>query len=511
MTATPPILSFENVRKEFGPVVACRDLCFEVATNSIHAIVGENGAGKSTAMKLLFGLDKPTAGRILLNQQEIRFASPLAAIRAGIEMVHQHFVLAEDLTALENILLRLGDRKPWRSTRAKEQAQVITKMCEQYGLTIPLHKKISDLSVGEQQRVEILQALVHRPKVLILDEPTAVLTPQEVEPFFAQLRELRNQGMTILIITHKLKEVMALADQVSVLRKGSCVLTKAVAQTDIHELAEAMTGKAVEAVTLPEDFTPKSETLLELKSLSSRSSHASIADISFHLRAGEIVGIAGVEGNGQDLLLQTLLEPKTVAGLTGEINLGGQSLKSLSARAIRALGIAALPEDRLRLGLVSEFDARENWLLTHTRYRQARSWGWVRWQKIDLLVEKILQDFSVQPNNLRLPLANFSGGNQQKFVVGRELGDQPKVLIAAHPTRGVDVAAIKDIHSHLLALAQRGSGVLLLSSELDEIMALSHRLLVMFRGRIVAEFDRPQFVEREIGLAMAGQSWGEHR
>ncbi len=514
------ILSFQNITKSFGNVFACEDVTFDVQAGSIHALVGENGAGKSTTMKILFGLQPADQGKILWQGHPVKFRSSRDAIAAGIGMVHQHFMLAENLSALDNIILQKRDKRgALQLINHKKEQALIAELASHYGMELPLLRPIKDLSVGEQQRVEILKSLLHSPKLLILDEPTAVLTPQEIQAFFVQLKKLKASGTTIIIITHKLKEVMALADQVTVLRKGRTVFNADVKSTSIEELAVAMTGHQVQTSSRGDSAINRSrrqmdgqgrKNLVEIKNLSAELGEQKITKLNLELFPGEIVGVAGVEGNGQDLLLRALLDPRDLIRIDGEISILDRIIfgkVSWSAQRIRELGIRALPEDRLRWGVVPEMSLQENWLLTHSFFRPIQKFGFLQKQKIAILTDKIVEDFKVSPAQSQLPICNFSGGNQQKFVVGREISDRPQVLVAAHPTRGVDIGAIFEIHQSLLQLSETGSAILLVSSELDEILALSDRIFVLHQGQWTGQFQRKNgiFDERQIGLAMVGK------
>ncbi|OYT70769.1 MAG: heme ABC transporter ATP-binding protein [Chloracidobacterium sp. CP2_5A] len=495
-------IEMRGVTKRFGALVANDAVTLKIAAQSIHAVIGENGAGKSTAMNILYGLYAPDAGEILLRGQPARFASPRDAIAAGLGMVHQHFMLVPTLTVLENIVLgaepRAGLLVDYAGARRK-----LLELRERYKLRADPDALISELSVGEQQRVEILKALYRGAEILILDEPTAVLTPPEVEELFAVLRALRQQGKTIIIITHKLGEVLAISDRVTVMRDGRVVGEVETRQTSAEALAKLMVGREVLLRVEKAPARPQG-VLLEVSQLALTKANGASAlqGVSFQARAGEVLGIAGVEGNGQAELMECL------AGLAkptaGDIRLLGKSIVGLSPRAIRALGVAHIPEDRHKRALLLDFDLSDNCIFgDHYRPPAARL-GFLDRPQIYRRTETLLRDFDVRPPN-RLALSrSLSGGNQQKLVVGREFGLPPRLLLVSQPTRGVDIGAIEFIHRKLLALRDAGVGIVLVSAELEEVLSLSDRLLVMYDGRIVGEVDPAQASQSELGLLMTG-------
>ncbi len=498
----PPAVEMRGVTKRFGPIVANDAITLTIAPHSIHAVIGENGAGKSTAMNILYGLYTPDAGEILLHGQPIRFASPRDAIVAGLGMVHQHFMLVPTLTVLENIVLgaepRVGLTVNYAGARQK-----LLGLCEQYRLRADPDARISDLSVGEQQRVEILKTLYRGADILILDEPTAVLTPPEVEELFAVLRALRTQGKTIIIITHKLNEVLALSDRVTIMRDGKVVGEVETCRTSAEELARLMVGREVllrveKTPAHPKDLLLEVDHLTLIKPNGTRA----LQGVSFQVRMGEVVGIAGVEGNGQSELIEC------VAGLfkptAGDIRLLGRSILGLSPRAIRAAGVAHIPEDRHKRALLLDFNLADNVILGDHYRPPATRFGFFDRAYIDRRTQTILRDFDVRPPNPLALSRSLSGGNQQKLVVGREFELPPKLLLVAQPTRGVDIGAIEFIHRKLLALRDTGVGILLVSAELEEVLSLSDRLLVMYAGRIVGEVDPTQATHAELGLLMTG-------
>jgi len=502
-----PAVEFIGVQKKFGDCPAARDLSFQVRQGDIHALVGENGAGKSTSMKMLFGLYPPDEGRLKVYGREVHLQSPLEAMALGIGMVHQHFMLAEPLSALDNILLFQKNSKALQNLHRQQHRARLQTLAQQYHFDIDWDRPVRELSVGTQQRIEILKILSQDARILILDEPTAVLTPQETEELFKNLRKLKSEGRTILIITHKLKEVMAVADHVTVLRAGRVVGSKNISETSVEDLAEMMVGRKIRnlALNARTHFTPQNP-VLKVAGVNVSRKEGRLVDLHFQVHSGEIVGIAGVEGNGQDLLIQALLNPLSLK-LRGEIALKAQSIVKLPPAKIRALGVAAFPEDRLRFGVLQERPVVENFILGFQNSAPYSRHGFLRWRNIFAKTSAAMEKFDVRPRDPHLPLGQLSGGNQQKLVVARELQNAPDFILAAKPTRGVDIGAIEFIHEQLLQARNRGAGILLVSSELDELMTLSDRILVLFKGRIVAEFHRSQhYNEFALGAAMGGHA-----
>jgi simple sugar transport system ATP-binding protein len=539
----PYAVELRGLTKRFGSLVANSGVSLRAARGTVHAIVGENGAGKSTAMKMLYGLYAPDEGEILVGGKPWggrgKWRSPRDAIACGIGMVHQHFMLAGPYTALENVVLGAESSRPgWRwlprSLRPIDLASArrrLEAMSHQYGLEVDWDAAIEDLPVGVQQRIEILKLLYRDASVLVLDEPTAVLTPQETHALFANLRKLRAEGKTILIITHKLKEVMALADDVTVLRGGRVTGQVRAAETTPAQLADMMVGRKVilgiEAPPPPELGKPA----LELAGVSLAREEGSrqrlLSDVSLTVRRGEIVGIAGIEGNGQSELLRAIQQPRRYAGrLSGRVTVLGRETLSAPAEGgaqaarrgqgsriarpgeVRALGVGIVPEDRYREAMLMSRSLRDNFLLGLQRRAPfagtgARA-GQIDYARLDQAVARALDEYDVRPRDPRAIGGRLSGGNQQKLVIARELERRPELLIAAQPTRGVDVGAIELIHRLIFRARDEGAGVLLVSSELDEILTLSDRILVMYAGRIVAEFARGQATEQALGLAMGG-------
>lgn len=505
MTVTEnPLLRFSKISKRFGAKWAIRNVSFEIQKGHIHALIGENGAGKSTIMKILFGLQQPTEGEIFLSGKLYKPKNPQVARHCGIGMVHQHFMLAGPIPALDHILLEDSAFstvavKPLPRANVKEKLEFLSK---KYKMPVPWSEKIENLSVGIQQRIEILKLLYHGSDILIFDEPTAVLTPQEIESFLNQLRELKSQGKTIILITHKLKEVLAVADHITVFRKGEHVGTFPTAGQNSESLAEKMIGHHIEhpsSSVLPDN----SSVLLELKNISAKSAHdVTLKRLSFQIRKREILGIAGVEGHGQLNLIYSLITPQFLDSCSGEIIFQQQSLFGVSTAERRHLGFGIMAPDRLRQSVAAEMTCLENFLIGQENLPEFTKFPFLDSSQIKTATEKAYREFDIQPGDSDMPLKSLSGGNQQKLVAARELLRHPPFLIAAQPTRGVDIGAIETIHENILALKNQGSGILLISSELSELLQLSDRIGVMFEGQIVKLFDRKDFDESRIGLYM---------
>jgi simple sugar transport system ATP-binding protein len=475
-----------------------------VARGSIHGLIGENGAGKTTLMNIVYGFHRADGGEIRVNGRPVAIHRPRDSIEAGIGMVHQHFMLVEKFTALENVVLGAeGGRLLGRGLGYARSG--LERLGRDYGLEVPLDAETGQLPVGMQQRVEILKALHHRADILILDEPTAVLTPSEADQLFRMLGRLREQGKTVILVTHKLREIMAITDRVTVMRQGSVVHETATRDTSPRELAEKMVGRAV-LLRVEKATARPGRVLLEVKNLQVRDrlGVARVKGATFSLRAGEIVGVAGVSGNGQSELLEALAGIRAPSG--GSIIIGGRDLARASAgpRDRRGLGIAHVPEDRLRMGVVGSFSAEDNCILGYHDRPQFSSGGFLRRGAIRSDCEGKMAAFDVRPPSPGLRITAFSGGNQQKLVLAREMDCDPSVLIVGQPTRGVDIGAIEFIHRRIVALRDAGKAVLVVSVELDEIMGLSDRILVMHDGEIAGEVSGAGATEEAIGLLMAG-------
>ena len=501
----PPAIELTGINKHFGPVHANKDVSLTVARGTIHGIIGENGAGKSTLMSILYGFYQADSGEIRVNGEPRRILSSDDAIACGIGMVHQHFMLVEPFTVLENVLLGSEGGAILAGGMDKAHAE-LRRLEAEYSLEVDPDALISDLPVGLQQRVEILKALHRGAEILILDEPTGVLTPQEADQLFRILATLREQGKTIILITHKLREIMAITDNVTVMRRGAVVANVATAETNQEKLAELMVGRSV---LLRVDKSPAKpgKTVLEVRNLDvvDRMGVRRVKDVSLSVRAGEIVGIAGVSGNGQSQLLAALAG--MVRPTKGEILIDGHDVReagAIDAKDMRELGMAHVPEDRLHDGLVTSFAANENCILGYHDDRSYNGPILMDHQAIIETCDRYMADFDVRPPNALLKAANFSGGNQQKLIVAREMERDPALLLVGQPTRGVDIGAIEFIHRRLVAMRDAGKAVLLVSVELDEILSLSDRILVMFDGYIVGEVAQADADEKILGLMMAG-------
>ena len=502
---TAPAIELKGISKAFGPVQANKDIAIGVMPGTIHGIIGENGAGKSTLMSILYGFYKADAGEIFISGQKTEIPDSQAAIAAGIGMVFQHFKLVENFTVLENIILGAEEGGLLRPSLAKAR-KTLLELEKEYDLKVDPDAVIEDIGVGMQQRVEILKALYRQANILILDEPTGVLTPAEADQLFRILRRLREEGKTIILITHKLREIMDITDTVSVMRRGEMTATVKTADTSPEELAELMVGRKV---LLRVDKAPAKpgEVVLDIKNLNviDEQGVERLRGIDLHVRAGEILGIAGVAGNGQSELLEVL---GGYALGTGRILLNGQPValsgKQSDGRARRARGIAHVPEDRQREGLIMDFSAWENTAFGYHHDAAYQSGLFMNNAAIRAETQAKMDRFDVRSPHPHLAAKNFSGGNQQKIVLAREIERNPDLLLVGQPTRGVDIGAIEFIHQQIVALRDQGKAILLVSVELEEILSLADRVAVMFDGRIMGERSTAETNEKELGLLMAG-------
>jgi simple sugar transport system ATP-binding protein len=494
-----------HITKKFPLVLANDDVNFIVEQAEIHALVGENGAGKSTLVNILYGLLRPDRGSILINGQAVRLSDPGDAINLGIGMVHQHFMLIPPFTVAENVIL--GQEPSFGGmvdiTRAN---QIVRELSEQYGLKVDPKARVETLSVGIEQRIEIIKVLYRGAEILILDEPTAVLTPKEVDELFGIMRSLKDQGKTIIFITHKLQEVMAIADAVTVMRRGKVVGTVPVKNTSRQEIATMMVGRQV-LFRVQRTLANPGETVLTVKNLSALDNKKlpALRDISFGIREGEILGIAGVEGNGQSELVEVLTGLRQAQ--SGRVELNGQVITNCTPRMIREKGTCHIPEDRHRRGLVLDFSVAQNMVLgIHYRTPYVRNMflDVINFGPIREKAQRLLQEFDIRPPDPENPAGNLSGGNQQKVIVAREFDQNPKLLIAAQPTRGVDVGSIEFIHQRLLQARDDSQAVLLISADLEEILSISDRIAVMYEGRVVGILDPAEATEARLGLMMTG-------
>lgn len=498
------LLKMQGITKVYpNGIVANDKVDFVVNPGEIHALVGENGAGKTTLMNILFGFQQPEEGEIYYKGEEIMITSPLMAIEKGIGMVHQHFMLASSLTVAENIVLGMEPRKGL-SFNLDEAVQITKEIAEKYNLPVKPEARIRDIPVGMRQKVEILKALLRGAELLVLDEPTAVLTPQETEELFESLLALKNQGHTIIFITHKLREVKEISDRVTVMRKGRVVGARNTADVSEHEISRMMVGRDV-ILKVEKPRVEPGEVVLDVKGLTfyDAAGKKVINNISFNVREGEIVGIAGVEGNGQSELIEILTGLRKAHG--GKIIVNGVDVTNTSPKNIRNNRVSHIPEDRMVFGVASNATIEQN--LISDRYDKPRfNKGILTDQKrIHEEAERLLKDFDIRAESSRTQVKMLSGGNIQKVVVARELSSEPSLTIANQPTRGVDVGAIEFIHQQLVEMRGKSVAVLLVSADLNEVMSLSDRLLVMYEGELVAAFpDASKISEKELGLYMLG-------
>jgi ABC-type uncharacterized transport system ATPase subunit len=490
-----PLIQLQGVTKRFPGVVANDSVDLQLRAGEIHALVGENGAGKSTLMRALYGLYPPDEGRILVRGKEEKINSPRQAIALGIGMVHQHFMLVDRFTVTENIVLGAEGGAIVDTDSAKDR---INELARSYGFNIDPSARIEDLSVGQEQRVEILKALYRGIDVLILDEPTAVLTPSEAQELFGNLRKLRADGRSIVFISHKLDEVLEVADRITVLRRGKVVGETRPQETTKQKLAEMMVGREV----LFRLETPHVEVGKPILQTHALTVDGALHEVDLVVRAGEIVGVAGVEGNGQRELAEALvglIPPKS-----GRISIDGHDVTGLTCAASRARGISFVPEDRHERGLVLEMSVWENSLLGQQgRQEYSGGWGVLAIRKIKDLATRLVREFDVRARGINVSAATLSGGNQQKLILARELEEDPRLLVAHQPTRGLDVGAIEFVWKQLLEQKEAGRGVLLISAELDEIYELSDRILTLYEGRITGEYSPDAPIE-EVGMGMTG-------
>jgi general nucleoside transport system ATP-binding protein len=500
-----PAVAMRGIEKRFGAVHANRAVDFTVERGHIHGLIGENGAGKSTLMSILYGFYRADAGTISVLGRPVTITDSRDAIACGIEMVHQHFMLVDNMTVLENVMLGAEGGALLRGRMPLARA-TLRRISGDYGLDVDPDAIVGNLPVGAQQRVEILKALYRGAEILILDEPTGVLTPQEATDLFHVLAALREQGKTIILVTHKLREIMAITDRVSVMRAGQMVGQRVTAETSPEELGELMIGRRL-ARYLDKTAMVPGPVALEVTDLMVRDALGvqRVKGVSFAVHSGEIVGIAGVAGNGQTELLEALAGMRPIEG--GAIRREGTTIRpgtSFDAAKMRALGVAHVPEDRLRTGLVPQFAARESAILGYQDDPDYARGLLLDWTAIEAHTVKLMGQYEVKPPAPRLRCSLFSGGNQQKLIMARELEREPAVLLVGQPTRGVDIGGIDFIHRRLLEMRDHGTAVLLVSVELEEILRLADRILVMFDGRLVGELTPEAADERKLGMMMAG-------
>ncbi|MDX1342386.1 ABC transporter ATP-binding protein [Reinekea sp. G2M2-21] len=497
-------IELRGIDKRFGAVHANKHIDLQVEKGTIHGIVGENGAGKSTLMSIIYGFYEADEGDILIDGKVTRITDSKIAIASGIGMVHQHFMLIQNMTALENVVL--GAERGFLINESMDHARAeLVRLAKEYGLDVPLDVPVERLSVGLQQRIEILKALYRGARILILDEPTGVLTPQETEHLFKVLDSLKEQGTTVMLITHKLQEIMAATDNVSVMRRGEMVAHVKTRETSREQLAELMVGRKV-LLRVEKGEPNPAEKLLEVEGLTWTASDGVVKldNVNLNVRAGEIVGIAGVSGNGQSELLDVLSGIKNVQ--SGTIRLNGHEINQghqLNPSQVRDIKVGHIPEDRHKMGLINSFNADEAFILGFHRKPEYNGKIFTKRQAINRDCAEKMDKWDVRPQDPNLKTANFSGGNQQKLVIAREMEQDPDVLLVGQPTRGVDIGAIEAIHNRIIQMRDKGKAVLLVSVELEEIMSLADRILVMFDGKIVGEVPASKANEQILGLMMA--------
>ena len=495
------VLEMKGITKEFGDLSANNNVDFELFRGEIHGLLGENGAGKSTLMNVLYGLYQPTHGEIHVQGKREIIKSPLEAIDLGIGMVHQHFMLTPTHTVTENVLLGLKSKGfflPFDSAEKK-----IMDLSKKYGLQVNPKAKIWQISVGEQQRVEIIKALYRDVDILILDEPTSVLSPQEVNSLFATLKSMVKQGLSIIFITHKLDEVIQVSDMVTVLRDGKVVGNVKTSDTNKEELANMMVGRPL-ITSFEKGSVESTKNILEIKNVRAKNDRNLIAlkDISLDIKSGEILGIAGVDGNGQPELAEVLIGMRKTLG--GKIILDGKDITKLSTQAIRNLGVAYTPEDRMHVGSILEYSVSENLILDKFNSSRFSKGLFMNQSEIDKYAKKLVSDFGIRTPSINVPVKQLSGGNLQKIVLARELSSNPKLIIVHNPTNGLDVGAIEYVHQTLIENRKKGAAILLISTELEEILSLSDRITVLYEGEMMGMVPRDEVDVEKLGLMMGG-------
>ena len=497
-----PMLEMSGITKRFPGVIANDNVSFDVRAGEVHTLLGENGAGKSTLMKILYGLYQPDEGEVRLNGQPVQLHSPADAIDNRIGMIHQHFMLVPTLTVAENVALGLrSSRGPL--TDLKAVSKKITALSDRYGLQVDPSATIWQLAVGERQRVEIIKALYRDVQLLVLDEPTAVLTPQEVEDFFVILREMTNDGRGLIFISHKLNEVMQLSDRISVLRMGKLVGTTSPSETSSSSLAQMMVGREV-AQKRAERPASDQSTAMRIKQLRVAGDRGvdALDNFSIDLRHGEILGIAGVSGNGQRELAEAITGLRAVKN--GTIELDDKSITGLSPKAVREAGVSFVPEERMRDGAIGDFSVADNMVLHNHHAEEFSNAGFLKFGAIRRHSSKLVDDFSVKTPTIDTPVKNLSGGNIQKLIIARELDSDPRVLVAAQPTRGVDIGAAEYIHARLIEARNNGTAIMVISEDLDEVMLLADRIAVLCEGEMMGIVDSQSASREQLGLMMAG-------
>lgn len=497
------VVEMKGITKIFPGTIANENVDFELRRGEIHVLLGENGAGKTTLMNILYGLYQPEGGEVYIKGQKVKLKNPKDAIKLGIGMVHQHFMLVDNFTVTENIILGQEPKKGSLKIDIEKAKKETKELADKYGFNISPNDIIENITVGQQQKVEILKALYRGAEILILDEPTAVLTPQEIEELGIILKNLVKEGKSIIMITHKLKEVMSMSDRVTVIRRGKYIDTINTKNTDIDGLAELMVGRKVNLV-VEKNESKLGDSILKIENLKAKDQRGLLAlkGVNLELREGEILGIAGVDGNGQTELIETIVGLTEVSD--GDIYLKGKKITGKTTKEITELGIAHIPEDRHKRGLILGSSLVENSVLGIHHKPPFVKGIIMDYDKIRQHCKNLISNFDVRTPNEDVAASSLSGGNQQKLIVAREIEKDPVMIIAAQPTRGLDVGAIEYIHKRLIAERDRGRGVLLLSLELDEVMSLSDRIAVMYEGKIVDILDAKDATEQKLGILMAG-------
>ncbi len=500
------VVEMKDIIKTFGQVQAVKNGQFNLRKGEIHSLIGENGAGKSTMMKLLYGMYPINSGEIIIKGERMGEITPMMAIERGIGMVHQEFMLVSELTVLENIILGFEPRKGLRLDLDKARADV-RKYIEEYQMDVQLDKRISQISVGEAQRVEIIKTLMRGADVIILDEPTAVLTPQEAERLFEILENLKSSGKSIVFISHKLNEVMQISDRISVMRQGQYMGTVNKSETSPLDLTKRMIGREV-FLNIEKDYGKVGEKILDVQDVwvSSNKETSKIRGMSLSVRAGEIVGVAGIDGNGQSELVEAITGLRKVE--KGKVIVCGKDVTNKSVKVIRGAGMAHIPEDRNRMGLDRAMSIRDNLVTVRVDEAPFSKHGILQLSAQDAYSEQMVKEFDIRPTDYHLPTSSLSGGNAQKVVVAREVSMKKQLLIASQPTRGVDIGAIEQIRNTLEKAKKEGSGVLLVSAELEEIISLSDRIIVIHEGKITGEMMASEANENNLGLLMMGGAKG---
>ncbi len=500
------ILELKQISKAFGNFYANKGIDLAIEEGKVYSILGENGAGKSTLMNVLYGLLQPTEGEIYIDGKRVEIRSPKDAIQYGIGMVHQHFMLIPTLTVAENIVLAT-DRGKNLFFDKKAVVNGVKNICDRYGFAIDPSMKVSDLTVGQQQKVEIIKAIYHDCRLLILDEPTAVLTPKETEELYTIIDQFKAENKSVIFISHKLREVMHVSDFISVLRNGRLVAEFEKSATNEQELAACMVGKAVSFTVAKKKAEPK-DTVLAVENLvvKGKKGNVKVKKLNLHVRAGEIYGIAGVDGNGQTELIESITCLRKAE--SGKILILGENMLNRESGKVLAKGVSHIPEDRQRMGILLNESIMDNLILYDVDREEYRSGAFVNWKKEEEHANEMVRKYDIKMTDIRLRIDTLSGGNQQKVVVARELEKNPRLLIAVHPTRGVDIGAIEFIHKEIVKARDGGCAVLLVSTELDEIMALSDRIGVIYEGEILGEVSQNEATVEKIGMYMAGLKEG---